>query len=850
MTPDTPPSGELPFLATYGPERSDRRAALAVLMMSLVVFLVMAPFAKVALPQIQAFLPIYQSAIVVIEVITATLLFGQHGIYRSKNLAVLASGYLFSAMMAVSHALSFPGLFAPAGLLGAGTQTTAWIYFLWHGGFPLFVIAYALIKDDHRVPVLSNGHFFWVVLPYVIGVFVLVGGLTLLATRQGVLPVIMAGDVDASAKVIVATMVWLFGFAALVILWRRRPHSLLDLWLMVVMCVWIFDSALAAVLNHGRYDLGWYAGRIYGLLASSVVLMALLLENGKLYAQLADSHHRERGKTADLQRLTAELGSVNNLLAEKNQQLEQGSRLKSEFLANMSHELRTPLNAIIGFSEVLKDGLIGEITAQQREFVSDIFDSGQHLLSLINDILDLSKIEAGKMTLDLDPQDADVLLANSLLIIKEKAAAHAIELQLDIAEPLGPLSLDARKTKQIVFNLLSNAVKFSGHHGRVTLRVQKVTRSAIEGWTTPQPTSLRMPLPPNAFAEFLEIAVLDTGIGIAAEDASRLFQAFSQLDSSLSRESEGTGLGLALILKLTRLHGGTVALASTLGQGSTFTVWLPWREVEAQAGGAEQTVPVPAVPGVGRRLALVIEDNERAAELIRRQLEPEGFEIVLAANAKEGLEWLAKREPAVILLDILLPDMDGWDLLARLKQAGSPAAHIPVVIVSIIADACKGFFLGASAVLQKPVAREELLESLQKLGLAKANHVLKVLVVDDDPRAVDLLGAYLAEPGYTVLRAYGGKESIAVAQREQPDLLVLDLLMPEVNGFDVVEALKRSPETAAIPIIVVTAKTLLEEDHMALNGCVASILEKGSFNHAHFINEVQRVLKTNQGVNP
>lgn len=839
-----------PFLFTYGAGRRDRRSALAVFMASLAVFLAAAPFAKLPLPQVPAFLPLYQSALIISEVITAVLLFGQFGILRSKALAVLASGYLFSAAMAVSHALSFPGLFAPAGLLGAGTQATAWIYFLWHGGFPLFVIGYTLLKDDKGSPALPRDRLFWVVLSYVIAVIAVAGGLTFLAAMKDVLPAIMAGNLDAPAKIIVATIVWTFSLLALAILWRRRPHSVLDLWLMVVMCVWIFDIALAAVLNHGRYDLGWYTGRIYGLLAAGFVLMVLLLEDSKLYAQLAHSHDRDLNKTVELQRLTAQLASVNGLLAEKNQQLEQASRLKSEFLANMSHELRTPLNAIIGFSEVIKDGLTGKITPQQHEFVNDIFTSGQHLLSLINDILDLSKIEAGKMTLDLEPQDVDALLANSLSIVKEKAATLSISLQLDVAEPLGILLLDARKTKQIVFNLLSNGVKFTATSGWVTLRARKVARAAIETWTTQQPTSLRMPLPPSAFTAFLEIAVTDTGLGISAEDVQRLFQSFSQIDSSLSRASEGSGLGLALVLKLAHLHGGTVALASAPGHGSTFTVWLPWREAGARAGEANEATAVQAVPHTRRPLALVIEDNERAAELIRLQLEPEGFEIVRAADAKEGLEWLAKREPAVILLDIVLPDMDGWDLLARLKQPDSSTAHIPVVIISIVADAHKGFFLGASAVLQKPVGRDELIQSFQSLGLAKTGRALKVLVADDDPKAVDLLSAYLIEPGHTVLRAYGGRDCIAMARRERPDLLVLDLLMPDVNGFEVVEALKNSPETAAIPIVVVTAKTLTKEDHAALNGGVAAIVEKASFNHAHFINEVQRVLKTNPSMYP
>lgn len=829
-----------PFLSTLRPERSDRRIAWAVFMTSLLVFFIAAPFAKVPLPQIPAFLPIYQSALVINELITAVLLLGQFRILRSRALLVLAGGYLFSATMAVTHALSFPGLFAPTGLLGAGPQTTAWIYFLWHGGFPLFVIGYALLKDGEDESARQEGNLSYVVLSYVIVVFALAGGLTLLATID-VLPSIMLGNMDASGKAAVATATWMFSIVALAVLWWQRPHSVLDLWLMVVMCVWIFDSALAAVFNHGRYDLGWYAGRIYGLLAASFVLMVLLLENGKLYSRLADSHKSERSRSADLQRLTDQLASANHQLADKNLQLAEASRLKSEFLANMSHELRTPLNAIIGFSEVLKDGLVGEISSEQHEYVTDIFNSGQHLLSLINDILDLSKIEAGKMVLDLEQVDVCAMLGNSLSIVKEKAAAQRIQLQLD-AEPLGNSMLDARKTKQIVFNLLSNGVKFSREGGRVTLRARKVTRSDIEAWRATEQSSQKIPLPPNDYTEFLEIEVEDTGIGISAEDAPRLFQAFAQLDSSLSRQTEGTGLGLVLVLKLARLHDGTVALASTPGHGSRFLVWLPWRTASSTSDHAAVSMQNPVAPHAGRQLALVIEDNERAADLIRLQLEPEGFSILRAANAREGLDLLAHREPTLIVLDIMLPDMDGWDLLAKLKLPNSPSAHIPVVIVSIVADERKGFSLGANAVLQKPVSRDELIRALQHIGIARTNSTLKVLVVDDDPKAVELMTAYLADPRFRVLRAFSGREGIETARRERPDLLVLDLLMPEVSGFDVVEALKSSAETAGIPIVVVTAKALTADDRATLNGYVAAIIEKSSFNHGRFISEVRRAL--------
>jgi PAS domain S-box-containing protein len=300
----------------------------------------------------------------------------------------------------------------------------------------------------------------------------------------------------------------------------------------------------------------------------------------------ATFHNRDRklqGVFAAARDMT-ELKRFERTLQEKNVELEHASRMKSEFLATMSHELRTPLNAIIGFSEALKDGLAGKMTDTQNEHIGDIFTSGQHLLSLINDILDLSKIEAGMMTLELEAVDLNGLLSSSLSIVKEKAAAQRIQLELETGDGLGLPQLDMRKTKQIVYNLLSNAVKFSASDGRVTLRARRVPRSSVGklhgGWPVHS-----FPLADSAYEEFLELCVSDSGIGISREDMTRLFQAFSQIDSSLARKFEGTGLGLAMVKLLAELHGGTVAVASAEGQGARFAVWLPLRS-PAQAAGA------------------------------------------------------------------------------------------------------------------------------------------------------------------------------------------------------------------------------------------------------------------------
>jgi signal transduction histidine kinase len=300
---DEPTEWRPAFLSTQPANRGQWKLALGTLIVSTAIFLAAAPFAQVRLPPVAAFLPIYQAALVVIELVTAVLLFGQAHILRSRALVILGCAYLFSALMAVSHALSFPGLFSPAGLVGAGPQTTAWLYFLWHGGFPLLVIAYAML--DSATDRLESRPASAIVLGtgLVMAAVLLLNALT--TVTHDALPAIMSGNRDAPAKVFVATGSWLLCLVAVPVLWRRRPRTVLDLWLIVVMCVWLFDIALAAVLNAGRYDLGWYAGRVYGLLAGSFVLLVLLLENGALYATLARTHERHGKRLEILHRIDA-----------------------------------------------------------------------------------------------------------------------------------------------------------------------------------------------------------------------------------------------------------------------------------------------------------------------------------------------------------------------------------------------------------------------------------------------------------------------------------------------------------------------------------------------------------------
>ncbi len=562
-------------------------------------------------------------------------------------------------------------------------------------------------------------------------------------------------------------------------------------------------------------------------------------------------HDRDRnlqGVLAAARDMT-ELKRFEHALQQKNAELEDASRLKSEFLANMSHELRTPLNAIIGFSEVLRDGLMGELTVKQRGSIGNIFESGKHLLSLINDILDLSKVEAGKMTIDLESVEIPPLFKNSFSIIREKAAQRHIRLTMDVPKDLGSIPADARKVKQIVYNLLSNAVKFSVDSGEVILSAGRVPRADV-GQLADEQHGRSFPLAENEFEEFFKISVSDDGIGISADGLQRLFTPFTQVDGGLGRKFEGTGLGLAMVKLLAELHGGSVAVESTVGEGSTFTVWLPIRAAEKPAVASPKAAVISRAEALdGAGTALVIEDDPRSAELIRVQLEAEGFTVLVATSGEAGLELARQNELSLITLDVLLPGMDGWGFLGRLKRIPT-LKRIPVVIISIVAERDRGFALGAAAVMQKPISRRELSDALIELGLLplRPGEALRVLVVDDDPKAVDLMTTRLAGLATEVLCAHGGAEAITVARREMPDLIVLDLLMPDVNGFDVVDALNEDAETARIPIMVVTSKNITDADRDRLDGHVSSIMEKTPFSPDRFLAQVRRAMSVRHTV--
>jgi len=557
--------------------------------------------------------------------------------------------------------------------------------------------------------------------------------------------------------------------------------------------------------------------------AISWSIIGPVTQMGQRFDELASgdfSRHVDVVNRDELGALAVNLNRMNDELGRLYRDLEAASRHKSEFLASMSHELRTPLNAIIGFSEVLREEMFGPLNERQADYLNDILTSGRHLLSLINDILDLSKIEAGKMELDPTTFALPPVLEGGLTMIRERATNHGISLGLDIAPEVGEVTADERKVKQVVFNLLSNAVKFTPDGGRI-----EVSARCANGE--------------------VEVAVSDTGIGIAPEDQERVFEEFQQ-----AGQREGSGLGLALSRSFIELHGGHIWLESEPGVGSTFTFTLPLPEVvssgapEAPVGGHQPAGAAPASPEVDPSglAMLVIEDDERSAELLRIFLEDGGFSVTVARDGEEGIEAARRLCPAAIVLDLLLPRASGWDVLSELK-GDRALADIPVVIVSMVDERGKGYALGAAGFLVKPVDRDELLGALRPL-LTGADAIdgepVTVLAVDDDPVALELVAAILGPEGYRVLWAQGGQDGIDLALRERPALVILDLLMPGLDGFEVVEQLRADPRTADIPIVVLTSKAIGEADRERLNSRIAHLAEKGHFSRAEFIQLVRR----------
>jgi len=471
----------------------------------------------------------------------------------------------------------------------------------------------------------------------------------------------------------------------------------------------------------------------------------------------------------------------------------------------MSHELRTPLNAIIGFSEVLLERMFGELNERQDEYLRDIWSSGKHLLELLNDILDLSKIEAGQMVLNRSEFDVGESLEYCLSLVRERAIKQRIVLSLEVEPEVGLLNADRLRVRQVVLNLLSNAVKFTPDGGRVQVRA-----------------SLR--------DQDLVVTVADTGPGVAAEDRQRIFDSFQQ-GTRHTEQVEGTGLGLTLSKQIVELHGGRIWIDSEPGNGSTFGFALP----AGSGDPALMSVPVPALdtglsmepaPDMGPTV-VVVEDDRRSFDLLRVYLEAAGARVVGARDGAEGLDTVRRLNPAGVILDILLPGVDGWEVLAQLK-ADPGTAQIPVIVLSMHDERGRGFALGASEYLVKPVGKEELLAALYRAS-AMPERKRTVVAIDDDPLAIELVRVNLEPEGWTVFGAATGQEGLALIRERQPSAVLLDLLMPGMDGFEVVEALRADPGTKNVPVVILTSKSMTRQDKERLQGRITYVARKTEF---------------------
>jgi len=574
---------------------------------------------------------------------------------------------------------------------------------------------------------------------------------------------------------------------------RRKPMEIPDLrdapldphlraladdgWRSLVAVPMLREDRIVGAMVVRRHTPGRFPEEIHDLLATFASQSALALTNAQLYRQL------ERQSAA----------------------LEVASQHKSDFLASMSHELRTPLNAIIGFSEVLLERMFGELNERQDEYLRDIWGSGKHLLELLNDILDLSKIEAGQMVLNRSEFDVGESLEYCLSLVRERAIKQRIVLSLEVEPEVGLLNADRLRVRQVVLNLLSNAVKFTPDGGRVQVRASMRDQDLV-------------------------VTVADTGPGVAAEDRQRIFDSFQQ-GTRHTEQVEGTGLGLTLSKQIVELHGGRIWIDSEPGNGSTFGFALP----AGSGDPALMSVPVAALdtglsmepaPDMGPTV-VVVEDDRRSFDLLRVYLEAAGARVVGARDGAEGLDTVRRLNPAGVILDILLPGVDGWEVLAQLK-ADPGTAQIPVIVVSMLDERGRGFALGASEYLVKPVGKEELLAALYRAS-AMPERKRTVVAIDDDPLAIELVRANLEPEGWTVFGAATGQEGLALIRERQPSAVLLDLLMPGMDGFEVVEDLRADPGTKNVPVVILTSKSMTRQDKERLQGRITYVARKTEF---------------------
>ncbi|WP_292753765.1 response regulator [Nostoc sp. NMS4] len=513
----------------------------------------------------------------------------------------------------------------------------------------------------------------------------------------------------------------------------------------------------------------------------------------------------------------AQLRQTNEQLANANVELARATRLKDEFLANMSHELRTPLNAILGMSEGLEESVFGSINERQAKAIATIERSGRHLLELINDILDLSKIESGKLELQLSDVSVRNLCDISLAFVKQMALKKNIRLNTHISDNIDSIQVDDRRLRQVLINLLSNAVKFTPEGGSVTLEVVLEGDEGQRGRGAGGAGEVNS----ASSSQNLCFHITDTGIGIASEEIGKLFQPFIQLDSSLNRQYNGTGLGLALVKKIINLHGGTVLVSSEVGKGSCFTAHIPYRISDNLLRRTQVTTSLPSYPLLAENAqVLIIEDSVAAAEQITRYFNEMGMQPLIYSQGEGAVEEVLRVQPALIILDLQLPNLSGWEVLNQLKT-NPKTKDIPAIIISVMDEHSKGLAQGAFEYLVKPITRAQLqltIEKLQHPGRSDSPNLSNLIVVpevlldtplillaEDNQANIDTMSAYLESRGYNLILANNGQQAIDLVRVQRPDLIVMDIQMPGMDGLEAIQRIRNDRQFGHIPMIALTA---------------------------------------------
>ncbi len=694
-------------LATMPAGPLERRVALAVVVFSALAFVVAIPFARLPLAKIPAFIASYESALAVNDLITAILLFGQVSRMRSRAFLALASGYLFDALIIIPHALTFPGLFSPTGLLGAGDQTTAWLYVFWHGGFPLFALTYAMLVGRAIDDLRENAR--GAILVAIAVVLASVCVLTLLATAgHAFLPVIIrGGDYSLLITTGASPTVWGLTVLALIALWRRRAVAVLDLWLSVVLCAWLFDVALSAVIGSSRYDLGWYAGRSYGLLAASFVLAVLLLETNGLHARLAGAkaqlEDHARILTRRVRERTAELGRSNDRLKaeiiERKQaeaQFLQAQKMEAlgQLTGGLAHDFNNLLGIIIGNLDFLQD-LLKE-NSEAEELLRDALDASLRGAELNRHLLAFARRQP------LQPKRVAInKLVTDMTKLLSRTLGEGIEIALATKPELWSVVADPAQLEAALTNLCVNARDAMPRGGRLTISSSNTQLEADYAAENPEVSP----------GEYVVLEVTDTGTGMPPEVVRRAFEPFYTTKAI----GNGTGLGLSMVFGFVKQSGGHVKVYSEVGVGTVVRIYLP--RAKRSDGAADSAEPIGLLPtAVGREVVLAVEDNEKLRRVLVRQLENLGYSVIEAADGKSALEILrGDGDINLLLTDVVMPGgLDGRELAQAASQI---RPGLKVLFTSGFPQTAFGpdsLIAERNLLLSKPYRRQDLAQKVRE----------------------------------------------------------------------------------------------------------------------------------------